>query len=252
MIYAQPGFGKTTLISMPGTRTLILRPPIDHTQGVPIESTAEEWIIHSHSELLEAKMYFLQGSGGEDYDWVWFDSISGWQEIGLRDVFEEVCHKYPHRRGGPIDKGEYFQNSQRISAFVADLVGADNVNFGVTAWPFKGENDEGDRMQMPWIQVTGMPIKISGYMTIVGYLDIRTRKSDDSSGKWKKGDKYRVLLTDPNPDYIAKDQTNQIGTMVNPSMDKINSAIERARNARQSAQKPVARRRRPTAAGSRA
>lgn len=161
-------------------------------------------------EILE----YLRHEGAK-WDWVWLDSISLFQDVGLDDVYTGVLDtkESPEARRkraqfGP-DRGEYRVNMWRLEQFIRHAVGADLFNFGVTAHPFwmtiqGGESPEDAYEQlMPWIQGKAMPTKICGYMNVVSFMEVARVKVG------RNGDKQedrRVLHFNKTSRYYAKDQ----------------------------------------------
>ena len=213
LLYAWPGAGKTRFIGQPGT--LILRPPTDHTDSIRIDGV-DEWVLNGWEDTYEVEEFLRHNP--DAYEWVWLDSISLFQDHGLWEVFEEAVAKNPHRKQGPIDRGEYGISFTRLSAFCRNMVGMPGFNFGITAHPrdTAGEVDA-DAKLWPWIQGKNMPFKICGYMNIVGYMEVVNQK----------GKQRRVLRLNETEEYVAKDQYDLTpdGRMVDPSMAKINAAL---------------------------
>jgi len=219
MVYGDPGVGKTRLIGT-APKTLILRPPTDHTDSIR-DSDAEEWVIRDWNEMAEAQEY-LRHEGAKNWDWVWLDSISLWQDTGLDDIWESVIAQKPHRAEFGLDKGEYGRNMQRLARWVRHMVGMDAVNFGITAHPFEGTDINGDVKLMPYVQGVNMAEKVMGYMNMVTYLEVREKKNN--------GGTYRVLHSQASEDYKAKDQFDALenGKLVEPTMPKIVKLIKAA------------------------
>jgi hypothetical protein len=230
-LFGFSGIGKTRLIGEYDD-TLIIRPPIEHTDSVRTR-TFKEWVVRSWSEMDEVLEY-LQHKG-KDHSFVWLDSISAFQDTGLDDIWADVIAAKPHRKQYGVDKGEYGVNMTRLGQWVRAVVGLDAFNFGWTAHPFLGNilNDEGshDEILLPWVQGKNMPLKMCGYMNMVAYYQIKKQKEKS----------VRVLRTNLTEHYFAKDQFDAFpnGRMVNPTMPKIMAAIEAARP------KPAAKKRTP-------
>lgn len=227
LLYSDPGVGKTRLVGTTPGRTLILRPPVDHTDSIRNPGpNVEEWVLRDWHEAWEALDYARQNAS-EDYDWVWLDSGSLFQDIGLDDIWETVILEKPARRRYGLDKQEYGINMFRFGQWVRHMVGAATVNFGMTAHvmqlPSSMDPDADDKL-MPFIAGKtsgapgGMSIKMCGYMNVVAFLDIKSN-----------GD--RVLCTQANERYYAKDQFDAVpkGRLLNPTMPKLLKLVEAAR-----------------------
>jgi len=231
LVHGDVGTGKTSLIGSGGKeyKTLILRPPVDHLQPIR-HSGCSEWVMQNWTDCFEALEYCRHE--GMEWDWVWLDSISLWQDVGLDDIWQAAIDRKPSRRDYGPDKGEYGINMGRIGEFVRHMVGPDLFNFGITAHSEDLPDPmsyDGDVKRLPWIQGKGMISKVSGYMNLVGYLDVRTR---EIRGEVRH---QRVLHTQKTELYYAKDQFDAFpnGQMINPTMPKIMEAINEARERKQ-------------------
>ena len=197
-------------------------------------------VVRSWEEIFEALEYIQHE--GQAWDWVWLDSISLLQDVGLDDVYETVLD-----RKGPVgslarkdreqfgpDRGEYRVNMWRLAQWVRHTVGAGTVNLGITAHSFWWDpNDNGVTPSCiwPWVQGKMMPQKICGMMNVVGYGSIQTRERNGRSRT------VRVLHTNATENYYAKCQIkNGDGTpvftggdIVNPTLPGVMEAINKAR-----------------------
>lgn len=230
MLYANPGVGKTYFIGTGPDKTLILRPPVDHVVSIQNRNMSE-WVIRDWHEMLEALEY-LRDNKGDGWDWVWLDSISLWQDIGLDDIWAGVVARKKERAEYGLDKGEYGINMFRLAQWIRHIVGAAYFNFGVTAHPtrvddpFSDDDENIHEIMMPYIQGKQMPEKICGYMNMVAYLHIVKDK--------KTGNLRRVLRTQASDRWYAKDQWGAVpnGRLVDPSLPKLVSLIEQAESSR--------------------
>jgi hypothetical protein len=225
LIFADPGAGKTTLIGTGGKqlKTLLIRPPFDHVDPI-LGSGVKETIVRDWTEMLDVQEYLRHE--GEEWDWVWLDSISLFQDAGLDDRFAAAVENKPSRANQGPDKPEYRVNMWRLEQWVRHTVGAELFNLGITAHPFwmtsqsKEDPDEVVEKLMPWIQGKSMPQKICGYMNIVGYYEVSPTKDNPER---------RMLYTKGNNRYYAKDQFDALGkngVMVDPTMPQIAKALE--------------------------
>jgi hypothetical protein len=227
MLYGVFSVGKTVLLGSTPGRVLIIRPPVDHTQSIhDPHSGLEEWIVHDWDEMSEVYEY-LRMEGYKEYDWVWLDSISLWQDVGLDDIWSAVKERNPARdnKWSGKDKGEYGRNMDRLKEWIRAVVGLDAFNFGITAHPTEKLNDPfGARKMMPWVQGKEMSTGICGMMTLVAYYEVRI---DDD------GRAYRLLHTETTGDFYCKNQYTVPGSpwkpIKNPTMEYVLSKIEEHR-----------------------
>jgi hypothetical protein len=249
LIHGDPSAGKTSFIGTGGRsyKILIIRPPLDQVQ--PIRgSGCEEWVVQNWTDAWEALEYCRHD--GADWDWVWLDSISLWQDVGLDDIWEQTLDRNPKRREYGRDKLEYGINMERIGEWVRYMVGPDMFNFGITAHSEDlpdPMSDNGGIKRLPWIQGKGMISKVCGYMNVVGYLEVAERE------RGGKQITQRILRTQKTEYVYAKNQYNAFppnGNIVDPTMEKFMAGIEEARQAaapqrregRRPTQRPAARR----------
>lgn len=224
-IYGEPGIGKTRVVGSTAElgKTLILRPPVDHIDSI-VDHNPDSWVINDWAEMDDALLY-LRNDGKDEYDWVWLDSLSLWQDQGLDDIWEKVITEKPHRARYGLDKQEYGINMLRIGRLVRHMVGCPHWNFGVTchARITESNEDEEDPNEklMPWVQGKMMAPKVCGYMNIVALMHFA------SVGRGDKKRSVRVLDMNGTEKYYAKDQFDSMpeGRMMNPTMPKLVEAI---------------------------
>jgi hypothetical protein len=238
-IFGAPGVGKTRLIGSSAEvgPTMIIRPPTDHTDSVRPQDKEriEERVSRDWNDMYELLDELRMGgwpdkkilkeypAGAQAFGWL--DSISGWQDFGLDDLFESAVNRKPSRKDYGPDQGEYGINMFRIGAWFRHIVGPDLFNFGFTAWtaqlksPDLDEDGDPTEKLMPWVQGKNMSPKLCGYMNMVAYLD------QAKSGK-------RILHVNSTDTYYAKDQFDALmdkgGKMVEPTMAKLWRAIEQS------------------------
>ena len=223
LVFADPGWGKTRLAGSSPGKTLILRPPQDHTDSIlkADRASTKEWVLNDWDDMWEA-MEFCRHDG-KQFDWIWLDSISLLQDIGLDDIWNTVITEKPARKRYGLDKQEYGINMFRLSQLIRQIVAAGEFNFGVTAHPAElawSEDEETMDKLMPWVQGKNMAPKISGYMNMVAFGD------QTDSGK-------RQLHFTATSRYYAKDQFDAFpkGKLLDPTMPKIVDAIDKTRPA---------------------
>lgn len=220
LIYGNPGIGKTRMFAGASGklgRTLIIRPPVDHTDSIRDTSNIDEWVVRSWSDMDDALIY-CRTEGARKYDWVWLDSVSLWFDQGLDDIWEATIARKPERKTFGLDRPEYGINMERTGMWVRHMVGCPDWHFGMTAHVSQRESTENrlepDPKLMPYIQGKNMPPKLCGYMNVVGYLHW------EEVGRAKT--KTRVLSLNENDSWYAKDQfdSTEDGRIINPDIVK--------------------------------
>jgi hypothetical protein len=234
LVCSASGWGKTRLAGTsrgPKGKSLFIRPPVDYTDSVNPEDKPfwEEWVVADWTQMEEC-FEMLRHEGREKYDWVWFDSISGYQDIGLDDLWVQIIDEKPARKRWGMDKGDYWINMQRLGRWVRDVATLSDTgafNFGITAWPKElspspDDVEVGEKL-MPWVQGKNMAMKTCGYVNVVAFGDFT-----------EKGTRQLHFMEDER--VYAKcqfDGTNAPGSvramnyrMLRPTMPKIMKMIE--------------------------
>jgi hypothetical protein len=229
--------GKTTMICTLED-SLIIKPPIEHTNSVKNPAKGvKEWTVSSWSEMNDEVLQYLM-EHGKDHAFVWLDSASGWQDVGLDEIWQDTIAAKPERKKTQLDKLEYNKNFVRLSQWVRAVVGMQSFNFGFTAWPETLEDPNGNTTLMPWIQGKNMANRFVGYMNLVTYLE---RVKDKNSGDMK-----RVLRIAESDKYFTKDQFGLPERIVSPTVTKVMEAIEASRTQSGTRSTPRRRTRRTT------
>jgi hypothetical protein len=198
-------------------RTLIIRPPVDHTDSIRDTANIDEWVVRSWSDMDDALIY-CRTEGARKYDWVWLDSVSLWFDQGLDDIWEETLRRKPERKTFGLDRPEYGVNMERTGQWVRHMVGCPDWHFGMTAHASLRESTENKNdpqpKLMPYIQGKNMPAKLCGYMNVVGYYHL----AEVGRGKQLT----RVLDLNQTDEFYAKDQfdASENGRIVNPDIVK--------------------------------
>lgn len=243
MLYGIPGAEKTRLL---GTgRTLIIRPPSEHTDSIDLNTRAEEIVAQDWDDMFGTFQKIQQGKFS-DFDWIAYDGISLGQDHLLEDVLADAIARKPTRgmtKGGLIvpeygaDQGEYKINFDRITKWTRDMVALakeGKFHFVMTAHPFEWWDPEKEKdVWAPWVQGKNMSPKICGYMNVVAYL----RKVEE------KGSSPKTILTVDSEGFVGKDQFHCFPKLksgrhgfINPTLDQIVEAWAKTR-------KPAAKKR---------
>lgn len=223
---AASGWGKTRLAgTSPGT-ALFIRPPVDYIDSINPEDKKrhKQWVVRDWGAMEEVYEH-CRHEGAELYDWVWLDSISSYQDIGLDDLWQIIIDEKPHRKRYGLDKGDYWINMQRLGRWVRDMATLSDsgaFNLGITAWPAElspsPEDEEIDRKMMPWVQGKNMAMKVCGYTNVVAFGTITPKGT-------------RRLQLNETEHIYAKDQFDctEKGFMLDPTMPKLIAAIDKKR-----------------------
>jgi hypothetical protein len=227
-LYGISGIGKTRFVGS-GDNTLIIRPPTEHTDSIRGGAArgVVEVVVRNWDDMND--VYEHLAADGKQYDWVWLDSASAFQDTGLDDLWEQVKAEKPHRARFGLDKGEYGINMHRFGVWMREVIGLESFHFGFTAHPFEGAapGDDDSLMWMPYVQGKGMAQKFCGYMNVVGHYQIKKIKAAGDT----KAVPHRVINFEATEDYYAKDQFDAFKNhrLIDPDMPSFMKAVEAAR-----------------------
>lgn len=215
MVYGDPGVGKTPLAGTSPKCLIMDCDPDGTASAASLGSKADKWVIRDHDDLLECYEYLRHG-GADDYEWVWWDSVTLFQERGLDQIMTDLVAAKPHRFIWAPDKGEYGQNMQRIKIMMRNFVDLP-INFGVTAHTLRTEDQDGRIIYMPWIQGRNMPDTICGYMGIVAYMYARRKEG---------GSIERAIRTQKDGKFYARDRFGALPKiMKSPTIPEIQRLV---------------------------
>lgn len=224
MLYGEPGCGKTPVIGSSPKALILNADGPDAVESARAEgTTADIWDMTSWDDMYEAMDYFRRGPGCEEYEWLWLDSASLWQELGLDDIMDELVAKKAHRNEFIPDQHEYLENYNRFSKWVRHMRPLP-IHFGITAMVMSEEDEEGNVRSMPLITGKNQSPRITGYFTIVGRLYVKTAKE---GGKTVE---KRVLQARRSGPYVARDRFQVLPTrMEDPTIPKIMALVSAGR-----------------------
>jgi hypothetical protein len=218
MLYGEPGIGKSTLAGT-SPRALILANNADEVVSMkrsPAKPTIK--VVANINDLTEAYEHLRHG-GYKEFDWVWLDNGSLWQDQNMDFIMENLVAAKPHRSRYTPDKAEYGQNQQMFGVWVRNMVTLP-INFGMTAHVMrKVDKVTEDEKLMPLFQggQGEFSQKLCGWMNVVGYMHA-SRKS--------KGN--RLLRTAADAEVMAKDRFGALKAIeVNPTIPKLVTAIKK-------------------------
>lgn len=219
IIYGDPGCGKTPLVGTSPRGLILNADPYGTVSAALTGSKCDRWDVRDHYDLDDAKEYLRHG-GTDDYDWVWLDSITLFQERGLDQIMEDLIKGGKnHRKVYLPDKGEYGQNQNRIKLWVRGMVDLP-INFGMTAHVMKVEDDDGNILMKPAIQGVQGQVSdtICGYMGLVGHM-YQVRRD---------GTTTRFLQVFKDSKRVAKDRYGAVpgGKMEKPTIPKLEELIK--------------------------
>lgn len=219
-VYAHPGTGKTVFAGSKGKGTLIL--DSDGYGSIAAEaqgSDADVMPCVDYDDLQSAYEFLRHEDHG--YDWVWWDSMTLFQERALIDeILVEAHAENPRQSEDVASMREYLINMNRIGKFTRQFIDLP-INFGVTFHVQAVEDPEGDLIYMPAVQGKNMPSKVSGYLNVVGHLGLATK---EVSGKKKT---VRRMLWQSRQHYYAKDRFGALGVVMDePTIPKCEKLIE--------------------------
>jgi AAA domain len=201
-----------------GPRTLVLECDRGTETAAFAGFKPKRWKIQTWDDMTDAFMYLANG-GTSDFDWVWIDSFTGFQERGLDDIMDELVSVRSHRKKWLPDRGDYGANMNRLTLLLRDFRELP-INIGITCHVLRVEDeDDGTVTNMPYVQGKNMPEKVCAYFAVVAVMD-----------KYEKDDKEVFRLRAGTvPKWYTKDRF-RLGTILNPTLPKIMERVEAARS----------------------
>jgi hypothetical protein len=242
-LYADPGVGKTLFLGssvLASSKDWISKPPIpalllnaDGPDGpesiramLPKSHWPDIWDVEGPDDLDDAFTYLRRFRrlplARQPYRWVWLDSGTLYQELGMDEIMRKLVQAHPQRDPDIPDVPQYLKNQNHFSAWLRHMK-ALPFNFGLTAHTMRTEDADGEVTYKPAIHggKGNLSDKVCAYMSIVGRLYIGRVKT-------KGGDEReaRILQTVRRDKWYGKDRFNALGgVMVDPSIPKVLEAI---------------------------
>lgn len=226
LIYAPSGVGKTVLGGT-APKALFLTVEAAGTESAKaMGSEADEWIIDSWDELIEAYEW-LKKEGHKSYEWVVLDSLTEMEELCWNDQLEKIGKEFEAR----------IQDYGIVDRKIKKLVDRFNrlpVNILYTAQQaaMEIEDEDGDDITkvLPALGRAkgGWPLSnlVCGKVTLIGLLMVREDDDDNE---------FRRLYVHGGERWTAKDRHDTFGKFVdNPDIGEMALAVD----ARQAAAGP--------------
>lgn len=226
LIYAPSGEGKTVLAGTAPNALFLTVEAAGTESAKAFGSTADEWLINSWEELIDAYEWLL-GGGAKEYEWVIIDSLTEMEELCWNDQLENIGKEFEAR----------IQDYGIVDRKIKKLVDRFNrlpVNTLYTAQQagWEKEDEDGDEIVkvLPALGRSkgGWPLSniVCGKVTLIGLLMVRT---DD------EGEEFRRLYVHGGERWTAKDRHDAFGKFIdNPDIGEMAEAV----TARQAAAGP--------------
>ena len=223
IVYGDPGAGKTALAAS-SPNGLILDADLGVEAAASLGRDVDSHVCEDYNDLTEAYNYFRSGPGCDEYDWVWLDSGTIFQEKALHDqIMVDLVAQQPHRNEFVPDMREYLINQNHLSKLIRHFCGLP-INFGVTAYAEAYDIGEDVKVFMPMFQggKGTYSTKICGYVNVIAYLG--TQKAKEKDGGFQNR-----LLTRRAGRYYAKDRFDALDPVIdNPDMVSITETIQKS------------------------
>jgi len=184
-------------------------------------STAHRMSVITYDDLLDVYEYLKNED--HPYQWVWWDSLTLFQDRTLIDeVMVDAHAANPNQEEFVPSRREYLINMNRVGRMVRNFVELP-INFGITAHVLETvDAEDNSKIFMPAIQGKGMPSKVAGYMNVVGFYGAATVEERP----------VRRLLTQRFGKFYARDRFGALGAyMDDPTIPRIEAKIAAKRAA---------------------
>lgn len=216
LVHGEPGVGKSVLAGS-SPKCLILTHDKDEMSS-PAEwgSKAHVWHVPDFHEMDEAYEY-LRHDGHKEYEWVWWDNLTLWQEQCLDKVMEELVADKPHRNRWVPDMHEYLVVQNQLATYVRNIK-ALPMHFGITAHTMRSEDEDGKVQYVPMLQggQGALSQKVCGYMGVVAYMYVVR----------KEGTEVRKINVSKRTKFLAKSRFKGLqGEMSSPTIPKVMAAV---------------------------
>lgn len=222
LVYGDNGSGKTPLAGS-SPNCLIIDADRGTESAAMHGSTAQKWQVQTWSDMDEVYDYLRHDDHG--FEWVWLDSGSLWQDLGLADIMEDLVAVKTHRSVYQPDKGEHGQNHSRMKTWTRHMA-ALPINFGMTALNWRGEDRATGEQQLgPQIRGTGMQETICGYFSVVAYLERSEKHPKNNILRTRPFDEHRLI----RDRFHCLGEEGKLGKMINPTVPRIVEQINAAR-----------------------
>ncbi len=217
-VYSHPGVGKTVLAGTAGETLLIMDSDKGTESAAATGSKARRTSAIDHSEMAEIYNYLANES--HPFTWVWWDSLTLFQNRALIDeIMPNAVAQSPRQEEFVPSQREYLINMNHIMRWIRLFVDLP-INFGISCHVLIGEEPDGTTLYVPAVQGRGMPSHVTGYMNVVGYY----------AKKEEKGKKpVRKMLCQPSGKYYAKDRFAALGNVLtDPTLPQIERMIRKS------------------------
>lgn len=219
-IYGKPDAGKTVLAGT-SPKCLILANDVDEVASAArFGSKADMWHVPDWDEMEKAAEW-VRLEGVNEYEFVWVDNGTLFQDQGLEDTLLNAKQVLEGRQSKWVpDRPQYLVNQNRLAALIR-LFKSMPIHFGITAHEMRVEYADGTEELMPAFPGTAGQYaqKICGYMNVIGHLESR----------WLKGGIYEAnLRVRHKTGVMAKDRYHALGISVkNPNIETMIADIRK-------------------------
>lgn len=219
LLYGQPSSGKSVLVGTSPKCLILANDSEEPLSAARFGSTADMWVIEKYEDL-EAAYTYIRHEGVNEYDWVWIDNATLFQEQGMDDIMADLFVKKPSSTQSPWvpDRPQYLLNQNKLGLLIRQFK-ALPIHFGMTAHEMVVEWADGSDNLMPLLQGQAGQYsqKICGYMNIIGYQTARTLKGGAFETKVRFQRTSRIY---------AKDRYSALGVVrVNPTIPELTEDI---------------------------
>lgn len=194
MVVGDTGVGKTVLAST-APKAYFWTFEVQGTESAKVfgNTDADELVINNRETYLEALEYMEIGTGCDDYEWLVVDSSSEMEECFWKSHLKAQKERKPSTRSlykPALDDYPIVWN--QVKAAIDDMNKLPiNVLYTAQIMPLETVDEDGE-VQMELLPALGsakngiLARKICGKVSMVGYLEPKTKRVEDETLEWRR------------------------------------------------------------------
>jgi AAA domain len=233
MVAGDTGVGKTTFASsLPDA--LFVTFEEEGTESALVEgSQADEIVVRTRKEYMEAQDYFELGTGCEDYGWVIMDSVSEMEECFWRSQLADQHERKPSTRSlykPALDDYPWVWNQVKAAVSKWNSLPV-NVLYTAQVMPLEMYDDDAEEEFEQLVPMIGsqkngiLARKVAGMVSLLGHYQVMRGHEDDEE---EDTEEFRRLYVSPRKDILAKNRYGWQAYTDDPNLPSLVAAADKA------------------------